>query len=114
MIPKVKTEARVLETESHILENCTVIYLHYTTKILWARYGSNQSSMSEYFKQWAQNLTHVSEVAKVILQAVTSDDPNFRYVVGKTTEEGKPVLRGCAIWSTDSTGKLAFLDNMFL
>ena len=34
--------------------------------------------------------------------------------VGKTTEEGKPVLRGvgCAIWSTDSTGKLAFLDNM--
>ena len=32
--------------------------------------------------------------------------------VGKTTEEGKPVLRGCCVWSTDSTGKLAFLDNM--
>ena len=34
--------------------------------------------------------------------------------VGKTTEEGKSVLRGigCAVWSTDSTGKLAFLDNM--
>lgn len=32
--------------------------------------------------------------------------------VGKTTEEGKPVLRGCAVRSTDSTGKLAFLDNM--
>ncbi|TLX82123.1 MAG: hypothetical protein E6L04_10530 [Thaumarchaeota archaeon] len=32
--------------------------------------------------------------------------------VGKTTEDGKPVLRGCAVWSTDSTGKLAFLDNM--
>jgi hypothetical protein len=32
--------------------------------------------------------------------------------VGKTTEEGKLVLRGCAVWSTDSTGKLAFLDNM--
>jgi hypothetical protein len=68
--------------------------------------------MSEYFKQWAQNLTHPSEVAKVILQAVTSDDPDSRYVVGKTTEEGKPVLHGCAVWSTDSTGKLAFLDNM--
>ena len=27
-------------------------------------------------------------------------------------EEGKPVLRGCAVWSTDSTDKLAFLDNM--
>ena len=32
--------------------------------------------------------------------------------VGKTTEEGEPVLRGCVVWSTDSTGKLAFLDNM--
>jgi hypothetical protein len=39
--------------------------------------------MSEYFKQWAQNLTHPSEVAKAILQAVTSDNPDFRYVVGK-------------------------------
>jgi len=39
--------------------------------------------MSEYFKQWAQNLTHPSEVAKVILQAVTTDNPDFRYVVGK-------------------------------
>ena len=34
--------------------------------------------------------------------------------VGKTTEEGKSVLRGVgsAVWSTDSAGKLAFLDNM--
>jgi hypothetical protein len=39
--------------------------------------------MSEYFKQWAQSLTHPSEIAKVILQAVTSDNPDFRYVVGK-------------------------------
>ena len=46
-------------------------------------YGSMQSSMSEYLKQWAQNTKHPSEVAKVILQAVTSDDPDFRYVVGK-------------------------------
>ena len=26
---------------------------------------------------------HPSEVAKVILQAVTADNPDFRYVVGK-------------------------------
>jgi hypothetical protein len=32
------------------------------------------NSMPEYFKQWAQNLTHPSEIAKVILQAVTSDN----------------------------------------
>ena len=46
-------------------------------------YGPIQNSMSEYFKQWAQNLTHPSEVAKAILQAVTSDNPDLRYVVGK-------------------------------
>ena len=38
---------------------------------------------------------------------------NYTFLqVGKTTKEGKLVLRGCAVWSTDSTGKLAFLDNM--
>jgi NAD(P)-dependent dehydrogenase (short-subunit alcohol dehydrogenase family) len=46
-------------------------------------YGQMQSSMSEFLEQWEQNLTHPSEVAKVILQAVTSDNPDFRYVVGK-------------------------------
>jgi short-subunit dehydrogenase len=46
-------------------------------------YRSTQNSMSEYFKQWAQNTIHPSEVAKVILQAVIADNPDFRYVVGK-------------------------------
>jgi NAD(P)-dependent dehydrogenase (short-subunit alcohol dehydrogenase family) len=45
-------------------------------------YRSIQASIIEFFKQWAQNLTHPSEVAKVILKAVTSDNPDFRYVVG--------------------------------
>ena len=35
-----------------------------------------------------------------------SEKANYTFLqVGKTTEEGKPVLRGCAVWSTDSTGK---------
>ena len=46
-------------------------------------YGSIQNSISEYFKQWLQSAIHPSEVAKTILQAVTSDNPDFRYVVGK-------------------------------
>jgi NAD(P)-dependent dehydrogenase (short-subunit alcohol dehydrogenase family) len=46
-------------------------------------YGSIQNSISEYFKQWMQNTIHPSEVAKVIIHAVTSDNPEFRYVVGK-------------------------------
>ena len=38
---------------------------------------------------------------------------NYTFLqVGKTTKEGKLVLRGCAVWSTGSTGKLPFLDNM--
>ena len=39
--------------------------------------------MSEAQKQMAENSMHPSEVAKVILQAVTSDNPDYRYVVGK-------------------------------
>jgi len=54
-----------------------------TSDPLNSPYRSMQNSISEYFKQWAQNLTHPSEVAKVILQAVTTDNPDFRYVVGK-------------------------------
>ena len=40
-------------------------------------------NMSKAFKQAAQNTTHPSEVANVILQAVIADNPDFRYVVGK-------------------------------
>jgi NAD(P)-dependent dehydrogenase (short-subunit alcohol dehydrogenase family) len=54
-----------------------------TSDPLNAPYRSIENRISEYFKQWSQNAIHPSEVAKVILQAVTSDNPDFRYVVGK-------------------------------
>jgi NAD(P)-dependent dehydrogenase (short-subunit alcohol dehydrogenase family) len=54
-----------------------------TSDPLNSQYSSMRSSILEYFKQWAQNLAHPSEVAKVILQAVTSDKPEFRYTVGE-------------------------------
>jgi hypothetical protein len=41
------------------------------------------NNILDTFKQIEQNTIHPSEVAKVILQAVTSDNPDFRYVVGK-------------------------------
>ena len=45
-----------------------------------------------------------------------SEKANYTFLqVGKTiTKDGKSVLRGVgsAVWSTASTGKLAFLDNM--
>jgi len=44
-----------------------------------------------------------------------SEKASYIFVqIGKTiTKNGKPVLRavGSAVWSTDSTGKSAFLDN---
>lgn len=33
--------------------------------------------------QWLQNAIHTSEIAKTILHAVTSDNPEFRYAIGK-------------------------------
>jgi hypothetical protein len=48
-------------------------------------YRRIENSISEALKQWRQNTIHPSEVAKVIVQAVTSDNPDFRYIVGKDT-----------------------------
>jgi short-subunit dehydrogenase len=45
-------------------------------------YSQMEIRQSESLKQDAQNMIHPSEVAKVILQAVLSDNPDFRYVVG--------------------------------
>ena len=45
-----------------------------------------------------------------------SEKANYTFLqVGKTTtKDGKPVLRGVGsvVWSTESAGKLAFLDNI--
>ena len=43
---------------------------------------SNLDNNSPY-GQMAQNSMHPSEVANVILRAVTSDNADFRYTVGK-------------------------------
>jgi short-subunit dehydrogenase len=68
-------------TGSNFLKNLKMAVK--TSDPLNSPYRSIENRMSEYFKQWSQNLTHPSEVAKVILQAVTSDNPDFRYTVGK-------------------------------
>jgi hypothetical protein len=47
-------------------------------------YRPIENSMSEALKQVVQNtIHHPSEVAKVVLQAVTSDNPDFRHIVEK-------------------------------
>jgi short-subunit dehydrogenase len=48
-----------------------------------SQYRQLANNVLETFKQIEQNTIHPSEVAKVILQAVTSDNPDFRYIVGK-------------------------------
>ena len=46
------------------------------------QYKKIGNDMFESFKKMEQTAIHPSEVAKVILQAATSDNPDFRYVVG--------------------------------
>jgi hypothetical protein len=46
-------------------------------------YKQIEYNMLESFKQMEQNAIHPSEVAKVVLQAVMINNPDFRYVVGK-------------------------------
>src|SRR6476646_2527259 len=42
-----------------------------------------------------------------------SEKANYTFLaVGKVSEEGKPVFLGSAVWSTDSGGRLAFLNNI--
>ena len=48
-----------------------------------SQYSQIENKMSEAVKQVTQNTIHPSDVAKAILEAVTSDTPDFRYVVGK-------------------------------
>ena len=46
-------------------------------------YRQIENSIAEALKQMVHNTIPPSDVAKVILQAVTSDNPDLRYVVGK-------------------------------
>jgi hypothetical protein len=42
-----------------------------------------------------------------------SEKANYTFLaVGKVTVVGKPVFLGSAVWSTDSAGRLAFLNNI--
>jgi NAD(P)-dependent dehydrogenase (short-subunit alcohol dehydrogenase family) len=40
-------------------------------------------NVSKVFSKMTENVIHPSEVSKVVVNAVTSDNPEFRYVVGK-------------------------------
>ena len=42
-----------------------------------------------------------------------TEKANYTFLaVGNVTDEGKPVFLGSAVYSTDSTGRLAFLNNI--
>jgi hypothetical protein len=65
----------------------------YETSLMLARNGFHtyatmrnsqmKTKISESLNQAVQNAMHPSEVAKAILEAITSDNPDFRYPVGK-------------------------------
>ncbi|SRR5215204_1580807 len=57
------------------------------------------------------NVTH-AQGQGVLTAEDGNEKANYTFLaVGNITGEGKPVLRGSAVYSTDSNGKLAFLNN---
>ena len=49
----------------------------------------------------------------VITSADGSETANYTFIgIGNVTEEGRPVFYGASDYSTDSTGKLSFLNNI--
>jgi hypothetical protein len=61
--------------------------------------------------------TVTSAQGQGVIGVITTKDgaekANYTFLaVGKVPEEGKPVFLGSAVWSTDSGGRLAFLNNI--
>jgi NAD(P)-dependent dehydrogenase (short-subunit alcohol dehydrogenase family) len=64
---------------SNFWKNIKIAKLSSNTNSSYTQLGNR---MSKAFKEMEQNAIHPSEVAKTILDAVTSDNPQLRYVVG--------------------------------
>jgi hypothetical protein len=59
----------------------------------------------------------ISKGNNVTQGVITTKDGNEKasytfLAVGKVTKEGNPIFLGSAVYSTDSTNKLAFLNNI--
>jgi short-subunit dehydrogenase len=68
---------------SNFWKNLKIAYKTSSHNDIDSPYKQIVNQVSDSFKQMEQNTIHPSEVAKVILQAVLSDNPDFRYIVGK-------------------------------
>src|SRR5918994_410568 len=64
---------------SNFWKNIKIAKLSSNTNSLYTQLGNR---MSKAFKEMEQNAIHPSKVAKTILDAVTSDNPQLRYIVG--------------------------------
>jgi hypothetical protein len=62
--------------------------------------------------QKGNNVTHAQGQGELATKD-RSDKVNYIFLaVGSVSGEGKPILRGSAVYSTDSNGKLAFINNV--
>lgn len=57
-------------------------------------------------------VTHAQGQGVIMTKDGTEKASYTFLAVGSITEEGKPVFRGSSVYSTDSTGGLAFLNNI--
>ena len=55
---------------------------------------------------------HAQEQGVIVTKDGTEKASYTFLAVGSITEEGKPIFRGSAAYSTDSTDRLAFLNNI--
>ncbi|MDQ4014128.1 MAG: hypothetical protein M3146_10445 [Thermoproteota archaeon] len=62
--------------------------------------------------QKGNNVTHAQGQGALTTKDGSEKVSYTFHAVGNVTGEGKPILLGSAIYSTDSKGKLAFLNNV--
>jgi hypothetical protein len=58
------------------------------------------------------NITHAQGQGVITTKDGTEKASYAFLAIGKIADGGRPVFLGSAVWSTDSTGRLAFLNNM--
>jgi hypothetical protein len=62
--------------------------------------------------QKGNNVTHANGQGELTTKD-GNEKVNYTFLaVGSVSEEGKPILRGSAVYSTGSNGKLAFINNL--
>ena len=74
---------------------------------------ANITNTGDFVGASKDNMITSAQGQGVVTTKDGSEKASYTFLgVGKVTEQGKPEYLGSSVWSTESTGKLAFLNNM--